>query len=381
MEYKRKFVVFVSLVAFLAGIMFMGGCLLVGDLTGKQVPGVQGGSAGAEQVRPSLGTGSIADIVDSAGPAVVKISTTKISKAPDPFYNDPFFRYFFGDQYSPREQKQTGIGSGFIISEDGLVITNEHVISGATDIKVTIGGKDKEYNAGVVGADYDLDLAVLQIQGAKNLPYLKMGDSGDVKVGNWVIAIGNPFGFDHTVTVGVISAKGRPITVENRHYKDLLQTDAAINPGNSGGPLLNLKGEVIGINTAVAQAQGIGFAIPTNTVKSVLDELMKTGKVSHPWLGVQMSDMDSELARYLGLQSTDGVVIVGVIPGSPAEKAGLQQRDVMLEINGKKIKNTEELAKAIKDMKIGQKSTLLIYRSGRLMNMNFTVGEKPSQLR
>jgi len=381
MEHKRKSIVFVSLVAFLAGIMFMGGCLLVGDLTGKQLPGVPGGSAGAEQVRPGLGPDSIANIVETAGPAVVKISTVKISQAPDPFLDDPFFRYFFGPQYSPRTQKQTGIGSGFIISEDGLVITNEHVISGATDIKVTIGGKEKEYSAGVVGADYDLDLAVLKIQGAKNLPHLKMGDSGDVKVGNWVIAIGNPFGFDHTVTVGVISAKGRPITVENRHYKNLLQTDAAINPGNSGGPLLNLKGEVIGINTAVAQAQGIGFAIPTSTVNDVLDELLNKGKVSHPWLGIQMSDLDSDLARYFGLQSTDGVIIVGVIPGSPAERAGLKQRDIILEMNGKKIKNSEDLAETIKNMKIGQKGMLLVYRNGRLLNISFTVGEKPAQLR
>lgn len=381
MESKRKSIIFIGLIAFLAGIMFMGGCLLVGDLTGKQVPGVPGGNASAEQVRPGLGPDSIANVVDSAGPAVVKISTTKISRVPDPFFDDPFFRYFFGDQLLPRTQKETGLGSGFIISEDGLVITNEHVISGATDIKVTIGGKGKEYPAKVVGADYDLDLAVLKIQGAKNLPCLKMGDSDKVKVGNWVIAIGNPFGFDHTVTVGVISAKGRPVTVENRHYKNLLQTDAAINPGNSGGPLLNLKGEVIGINTAVAQAQGIGFAIPTNTVKEVLDELLTQGKVSHPWLGIQMSDLSSDLARYFGLQSTDGVVVVGVIPGSPAEKAGLQQMDIILELDGKNIKNSEEMAKAIKDMKIGQRANLLVYRKGRLMNISFTVGEKPAQLR
>jgi Do/DeqQ family serine protease len=381
MEQKQRSFVYIGLVAFLAGIMFMGGCLLVGDLTGQQVPGVQGGNAGAEQIRPGVGSDTIANIVDSAGKAVVKISTVKISRSPDPLYDDPFFRYFFGQQMGPREQKQTGVGSGFIISEDGLVITNEHVISGATEIKVTIGGKEKEYNAKVVGADYDLDLAVIKIEGAQNLPHLKMGDSSKVKVGQWAIAIGNPFGFDHTVTVGVISAKGRPITVENRHYKNLLQTDAAINPGNSGGPLLNLNGEVIGINTAVAKAQGIGFAIPSNTVTGVLDELTNKGKVSHPWLGIQMSDLTEEIAQYFGLQGTDGVVIVGVIPGSPAEAAGLRQQDVVLELDGKKMKNTSQLAEAISNMEIGQKGALLIYRNGRVLNVTFTVGEKPAQLR
>lgn len=377
MENRKKNLLFISLVAFIAGILFMGGCLLVGDLTGKSVPGVSGGDAVAESP-PGVGSNTIANIVEAAGPAVVKISTVKVSRAPDPFTDDPFFRYFFGDQYTRRE---TGIGSGFIISADGLVITNEHVISGATEIKVTMRGSEKQYNAKVVGADYDLDLAVLKIEGAQNLPHLKMGDSNKVKVGNWVIAIGNPFGFDHTVTVGVISAKGRPITVENRHYKNLLQTDAAINPGNSGGPLLNLQGEVIGINTAVAQAQGIGFAIPANTVKNVLDELLQKGKVSHPWLGVQMRDLTPELADYFGLSSTDGVVVVGVIPGSPAEKAGLRQMDIILEMDGNKIKNAEDLAGAIKNMKIGQRASLLVYRNGNLIKLTFTVGEKPQNLR
>lgn len=380
MKYKGKSAVFIGLVAFLAGIMFMGGCLLVSDLTGKKVPGVQGGNAGADQVSSSTGLDSISGIVDKSGPAVVKISTVKVSQNTDPLYSDPLFRYFFGD-HAPQAQKQTGVGSGFIVSEDGLVITNEHVISGATGITVVVGDKDKSYHASVVGADYDLDLAILQIEGAKDLPYLKMGNSSDVKVGDWVIAIGNPFGFDHTVTVGVIGAKGRPITVKDRHYEDLLQTDAAINPGNSGGPLLNLKGQVIGINTAVAQAQGIGFAIPSKTVQDVLDELLEKGKVSHPWLGVQMSDIDSELANYLALKGTDGVVVVGVIPGSPAEKAGLQQMDVVLEIDRTKVKNAKDLARLVEGLEIGHKSTLLVYRNGQLVNVGFTVGEKPSQLR
>lgn len=381
MEFKRKNLIVIALVAFIAGIMFAGGCLLVNDFAAPRVPGVQGGNAGAEISFPGVNPESIADIVDTAGEAVVKISTTKMVRTSDPFFDDPFFRYFFGSPPPAREQIQPSIGSGFIISEDGLVITNEHVISGATDIKITIGNKDDEYSATVIGSDYDLDLAVLRIDGAKNLPYLKMANSEDVKVGNWVIAIGNPFGFDHTVTVGVISAKGRPITVENRRYKNLLQTDAAINPGNSGGPLLNLAGEVIGINTAVAQAQGIGFAIPTNTVKDVLEELLSDGKVAHPWLGVQMMDLTPELAEHYGLQNNDGVVVHGVIPGSPAEKAGLKQMDVILEIQGQKIKNSDDLSEMVRKQKIGQQAELKIFRNGRLHNLSFIVGQKPARLR
>ncbi|MCF8010393.1 MAG: trypsin-like peptidase domain-containing protein [Clostridiales bacterium] len=381
MENNKKLALFISLAAFFIGMMFVGGCLLVSDLTGKSAPVVGGGNASAQKYRPGVGPNEISNIVKSAGPAVVKISTIKINQVAVPYSNDPLFRYFFGDQMPSKKSKETGIGSGFIISEDGTVITNQHVISGATEIKVTIGGKDMEYLAEVIGADYDLDLAVLKLKGASNLPHLKIGSSEDIKVGNWVIAIGNPFGFDHTVTVGVISAKGRPVTVENRRYKDLLQTDAAINPGNSGGPLINLDGEVIGINTAVARAQGIGFAIPTKTVKGVLDQLLEKGKVSHPWLGIQMTNLTPDVAHYFNLESDDGIVIRGVVPGSPADKAGLKQWDIALKINGQKTKTTQDLANVINNMEIGEKGNILIYRNGCLKNISFAVGEKPKQWR
>lgn len=365
----------------IAVVIFIAVNILVGNSNGGgSAASFQAGTAGAVESNPGVAPGTIAKIVDSAGPAVVKISTIRVSRFEEPSISDPF-GYFFNQPLPPQAREQQGVGSGFIISADGLIITNEHVVSGADEIKITMLGQEKEYPATIIGADYDLDLALLKVKGAKNLPYLKLADSELVAVGNWAIAIGNPFGFDHTVTVGVISAKGRPITVEGRQYKNLLQTDAAINPGNSGGPLLNLQGEVIGINTAVANAQGIGFAIPSNTVKEVLNELKTKGNVATPWLGVQMTDLTKDLASYFGLQANGGVVVMGVIPGSPADKAGLQQMDILLEINGKKIKDSKDLTESIKNMSVGQKTSLLVFRNGQLLNVTFTVGKKPDGLR
>ncbi|MCF8012062.1 MAG: trypsin-like peptidase domain-containing protein [Clostridiales bacterium] len=379
MQLKKKNILLISITALIAGIMFMGGCLLVNDLYGQSFPRIEGGNAGAAAVSENASLNSVTSIVESAGPAVVKVNTTKVVNS---YYNDSAFRYFFGQELPSQKQKQQGLGSGVIISKEGLVITNQHVIDGATSITVTVGNKEKnkkEYSAEVVGSDYDLDLSLLKIKQAENLTYLKLANSNNVRVGDRVVAIGNPYGFDHTVTAGVISAKGRPITVEDRQYKDLVQTDAAINPGNSGGPLLNANGQVIGINTAVANAQGIGFAIPSNTVKNALDELKEKGKVSHPWLGVQMTDLTQKWANYFGLETGSGVVIMGVIPGSPAKKAGLKQGDIILEIDGNKVENAESLAESIKKMKIGQKGQLLVYRDGRLLNIEFAVEEKPAQ--
>lgn len=380
----RRHLLFIGLAAFVAGIMFAGGCLLVNDGQGggngsKNI--LPGNKANAEQVVPGVNAGTIAEIVKNAGPAVVKINVEKINRGArnDPFWDDPFFRYFFG---SPGQQPRTesGVGSGFIISPDGYVLTNEHVISGADRMTVVMQDNEKQYEARLIGADYDLDLAVLKIEAGKDLPHLELGDSGGIQVGNWVIAIGNPYGFDHTVTVGVISAKGRPVPVGGRYYKNLLQTDAAINPGNSGGPLLDLHGEVIGINTAVAQAQGIGFAIPTSTVNEVLGELMEKGKVIRPWLGIQMQDLTPELVDYFGLASDDGVVVVGVVPQSPAARAGLRQGDVILEINEKPVKNSEHLAEEIKNTGVGQKILLRIYREHSALYVTVQVGEKPASL-
>jgi Do/DeqQ family serine protease len=378
----RRWIVPVMILAFIAGACFAGGCYLVQDLT-QGSNGETGKNTAAAQVQLPPGTPhTIANIVKQTGPAVVKIDTLNPVRNPhlDPFFNDPFFRDFFGRVMPRGQEYRPGLGSGFLVRSDGYILTNEHVVGEATEIKVTVSGFSKPFEARVVGADYDLDLAVLKIDAPRSLPYLKLGDAEKMQVGDWVIAIGNPYGLDHTVTVGVISAKGRPIDIEDRHYKNLLQTDASINPGNSGGPLLNLSGEVIGINTAVnAQAQGIGFAIPSSTVKSVLDDLIEKGKVIRPWLGVQVQAVDEKWADYLGLPKTEGALVVGVVPGSPAERAGIQRGDVILELAGKKVKTPDGLVAAIREQRIGSRVKLLLWREEKLVQVEVVINEKPAR--
>lgn len=333
---------------------------------------------------PLVGRDTIADIVEKASPAVVKIDTqVKVAGNQwNPFFDDPFFREFFGRPLVPSQPRvQHGMGSGFLISDDGYILTNEHVIQGADEISVTLIGYEEPFPAKVIGADHDLDLAVIKINPPKKMPYLKLGDSGSTKVGEWVIAIGNPYGLDHTVTAGVVSAKGRPITIDDRYYGNLLQTDASINPGNSGGPLLNLQGEVIGVNTAVnAQAQGIGFAIPTSTIKPVLDELIETGKIAHPWMGVHLQEVSPQLAKYSGLEDTDGALVYAVVPSSPADRAGLKTGDIILKIDERKIKNTADVIYALRKKKVGDTITVHLVRQGDRMTLKLKLAERPERL-
>jgi len=381
----RRMVLLTGLTALVAGIMFAAGCSSFNNRvadSGLSAAGNENSSSDQQGI-PGVNSETIADIVKKAGPAVVQISVEKKTTGfnSDPFFNDPFFRNFFGATPQPRrERTETGLGSGFIISNDGYILTNEHVISGADKITVTVQDEKKDYPASLIGADYDLDLALLKIQVNQELPSLKLGDSEKIEVGNWVIAIGNPYGFDHTVTVGVISAKERPVPVEGRYYKNLLQTDAAINPGNSGGPLLNLQGDVVGINTAVAQAQGIGFAIPTSTVHSVLNDLKQNGKVIRPWLGIQMHDITPDIAEYFALESTEGVMVVGVVPGSPAQRAGLRQGDIILQLDKVPVKDADTLAERIKEAEVGQKIELTVNREHASVFITVEVGEKPNDL-
>lgn len=331
------------------------------------------------QAYPGLGPDTIANIVEKASPAVVKIETVVVEQVENPLLNDPFFREFFGGNLQPKSQARQGLGSGFIISQEGYIITNHHVIEGATQIQVRLKGKKEAVPAELIGADYDLDMAVIKIKGSKDLPTLKLGSSEDIKVGNWVIAIGSPYGLEDTVTVGVISAKERPVNIGNRHYKHLLQTDASINPGNSGGPLLNLRGEVVGINTAInAQAQGIGFAIPSSTVKAVLDELIREGHVTKPWLGIQIQTLTEELANYYGLQQDWGVIVMGVISGGPAAKAGLQQGDIIIALNDKKVTTIDELTDIVETQKVGDKVKVDIVRNGQTIQKILEVAERPN---
>jgi len=343
--------------------------------------------ANASGSETSLPTG-IPDIVDKVGDAVVYIETTvQSTSSTDPFMNDPFFRQFFGgNSVQPQSRVSKGVGSGFIINADGYILTNEHVIDGASEVDVTVKGYDDPFKATVVGKDFDLDLAVLKINSSKKLPYLNLGDSDNMRVGDWVIAIGNPYKLDHTVTVGVISAKGRPITIpdessrQNRVYKNLIQTDAAINPGNSGGPLLSLNGDVIAINTAInAEAQGIGFAIPINTAKEVLNDLISNGSVTRPYIGVGLQDLTKDLADYFKLKDQNGAVITYVYPDSPAEKAGLEQGDVIQKIGDTAIKNSNDVVDIVGKAKINDKLVLVVYRNGETHYISITVGKKPDQ--
>lgn len=348
----------------------------------------------------------IADIAEVASPATVYISvvwptetveTYRPYSSMDPFGS--FFDFWFSDPFfnRPQQRTPTSAGSGFIIDESGIVLTNQHVVGNKGEgqtIKVVVDapGLEREYEAEIIGSDSSLDLAVLQIINADSdvFPTLPLGDSDAARVGEWTIAIGNPYGqdFEHTVTVGVLSAKGREISVYNQEtgrphvYKNLMQTDAAINRGNSGGPLLNIKGEVIGINTAVhAQAQGIGFAIPINVAKEVLDELITTGGVSVPWLGIWYQNIDENIARQLRLPDDKGVLIVDVIKGSPAEEAGLKPWDVIRRIGDRDVFTTDDVADEISKHKTGDQLLLTVLRSGRTLIIEVTLGNKPASLR
>jgi S1-C subfamily serine protease len=344
---------------------------------------------------------NIAQIAKDAGPAVVKVEALVKPRASSnsgggSIFDDPFFRQFFGNGQGgstpPNSGKSgssgalqpAGMGTGFIFEKSGYILTNEHVVDGADQVQVTVQGFDKPFVAKVLGTSYDLDLAALKIEGTKDFSTLPIGNADSVNVGDWVVAIGNPYGFDHTVTVGVLSAKERGISIPDtkgtRDYKALLQTDASINPGNSGGPLLNLNGEVIGINTAVsAQAQGIGFAIPSTTISSVLDSLKNNVTIPKepiPYLGVGLQDIDSSWVTELKLQNTDGAIVGTVDRKTPAFQAGVRPYDVIVEINGAKVKNSAELITKVKATKVGDKVALGIIRDGKRTDITVTVGDK-----
>lgn len=330
----------------------------------------------------SWGPNTIADIVEEVGDAVVNVDIVKKVRIRSPFGNlDREFGFFgfefmpeFRDFYKDRIIPQKGAGSGFIIDPKGYILTNEHVVRGADEIKVTL--KDgRKLSGKVVGQDASLDLAIIKID-AKNLPTLNFGDSSKIRPGEWVIAIGNPYGFANTVTVGIVSATGR--TLGNFGNKNLIQTDTPINPGSSGGPLLNLNGKVIGINVAiVAGAQSIGFAIPTNAVKEVIDELIKKGKVIRAWLGIYMRDVDEKIAAYLDLPVAEGVVITEVAKDSPAEKMGIKKYDIIREIDNTKIKSNSEIQEIVRDKKPGDRITIKVYREGKTKVIKGKLSERP----
>jgi serine protease Do len=298
-------------------------------------------------------------------------------QGPSPF--DDLFKDFF-DRFQPREgMKRQSLGSGFIIHQDGYIVTNNHVVEGADEIKVLLKD-DASFTAKVIGRDPKTDIALIKIDIDKKtqLKTVLIGDSDKMRVGDMVVAIGNPFGLDHTMTTGIISAKGRSIQLGN--YDDFLQTDASINPGNSGGPLLNIKGEVIGINTAInASGQGIGFAIPINMAKDILPQLRNKGKVTRGWLGVYISRVDADLAKVLGMEKSTGAVVIEIQNGSPADKVQIQKGDVILSFNGKKVSDYNDLPKMVAITPPNTKVTLEILRDKNKLTKTLTIGELPDE--
>ena len=339
-----------------------------------------------DTVKPNNVFSEIASEVDSG---VVKVtSKIEVSNGNMPYYYDEeFYEYFFGEQLPEQQPRvREGYGSGFVVTEDGYIITNEHVVHNANEINVTINGFEEPLPAELVWADYSLDLAILKVDVDKSLNPIPLGNSNNLRPGDWTIAIGNPFGLSHTVTTGVISALERPIQIPtnrgpSRTYKNLIQTDAAINPGNSGGPLLNINGEVIGINTAVSRrGQGIGFAIPINEVKGYINDLKTEGEIRRPWLGIVYGPVTEKVQSYFELDNKQGVMVHEVIEDSPAAEAGLQQYDIIKEIDEKPIENIDEVSKIIENNGIGETIMIKIIRDGSSEILFAEIGKKPADL-
>jgi serine protease Do len=333
------------------------------------------------------GLPNFVDLIEQLRPRVVNISTTsegETSALPQPFGRgeDPFrefwepFERFFGP-VPPRHFRQRSLGSGFIINRDGLILTNNHVVENADEIVVKLSN-DKEYKAKLIGRDPKTDIAVIKIEANDvDLTPIPLGDSDKLRVGEWVIAIGNPFGLEHTVTSGIVSAKGR--FIGQGSYDDFIQTDAAINPGNSGGPLINLDGEVVGINSAIFSRSGgnigIGFAIPINLAKELLPELQAKGKVTRGWLGVYIQRVTPDIAESLGLDKAEGALVADVMAGTPAAEAGIEVGDVITEFDGQKIKDSTELPLIVARTPIGKKSAVKVIRRGKVHSLSVEIGE------
>jgi serine protease Do len=326
-----------------------------------------------------------AEIAEVVKPAIVNISTTrtiKIQGNTNPFLDDPFFRRFFGDQLRvPKERKTASLGSGVIVDSNGYILTANHVIQGAEEINVTLSDK-REFKGKIIGNDVMTDIGIIKID-ADNLPTIKLGDSDKLRVGETVLAIGSPYGLSQTVTTGIVSAVGRA-NVGIADYEDFIQTDAAINPGNSGGALVNVRGELVGINTAIFSTsggyQGIGFAIPTSMAKAVMDSLINKGKVIRGWFGVTIQPLTPELAKQFNLKNGKGALVGDVIEGSPAEKAGLQSGDVIIEYEGKKIEEPYQLRNMVANTPPGQEIELKIIRENKIETKKVTVSELPAEM-
>jgi serine protease Do len=348
-------------------------------------------SAAAEKTAPvQMVPQNFSALAKDASPAVVHIRVEKTIKGDGaesrPFETQPFqgddrykdfFDHFFGGR-SPHEFKQNGLGTGFIIDKDGFIVTNNHVVTDADKIKVVLKD-EREFDAKVVGRDPQTDLALIKIDAKEDLPVARLGSSDKLQVGEWVAAIGSPFGLEQTFTAGIVSAKGR--VIGSGPYDDFIQTDASINPGNSGGPLINMKGEVVGINTAIiAGGQGIGFAIPIDLANTIIRQLKTNGEVTRGWLGITIQDLKGDLAEYYNLKGKSGVLVADVIPGDPADKAGIKPHDIIIDVNGEKVMTGHELTATIAKLTVGDKAALMVLRDGKQMRFDVEVGKRPLDL-
>ncbi len=338
---------------------------------------------------------SFANVAEAAKPATVNISIVQMLKMRAPQYDfrfgDPFedfFHEFFGSprqnqpgESKPHYKKMEGTGSGVIIDPKGYVLTNYHVIKGADEIKVTLAD-GKSYMGKVIGKDPRTDLAVVRISSKKEFHYLSLGNSDNIRIGDWAVAIGSPFGLEQTVTVGIISAKRQSLNIEGKNFREMIQTDASINRGNSGGPLLNIKGEVIGINTAIYAPTGvfagIGFAIPINKAKEILDDLIEKGKVVRGWLGIGIEEVDDVMAKHFGLSGKEGALVNRVMKGSAADEGGLERGDVIIEFDGKNIKNSLALQDIVAKTQPGKMVKVTVIRNGEHKKLTMELGEMPS---
>jgi serine protease Do len=384
MESKNRKTFFMFLMAFLIAFFIVSFVeVLRSSFLPSGAPEIQ--TASAISTLDGSTPASFSDLTERVKPAVVNISTTKTLKGSgqgspfgrrspfNDYFGDDFFNRFFGD-IPQRDFKQRSLGSGFIISNDGYIFTNNHVVENTDKILVKISD-GKEYEAKIIGTDSKTDIALIKIKPDNGLPTVEIGDSDALRVGEWVIAIGNPFGLAQTVTAGIVSAKGRVIGAGA--YDNFIQTDASINPGNSGGPLFNMQGKVIGINTAiVAQGQGIGFAIPINMAKSILADLKTKGKVTRGWLGISIQDISDDIAKSMNYKSNAGVLVTDVFKGDPADKAGIKVGDIITEINGKPIKDSHDLLLTTASLQVGEKAKVKALRDGKEMMFQVVIAER-----
>jgi serine protease Do len=383
-------------IAVLAGGLLAAAYLTRPDLVSRVSLAVDGAQAPVVDERLSgvqALSESFRSVYEALRPSVVSVVSTKVVRAsprqspegmPDPFrefFGDEFWERFFGHRVPPEGFRQSGLGSGVIVSADGHILTNNHVVAGADDVTVKLHD-DRELKAKVVGLDPKTDLAVIQVEGEDLRPAV-LGDAEKIQVGDWVLAMGSPFGLTQTLTAGIVSAKGRAVGIIEGGYEDFIQTDAAINPGNSGGPLVNLKGEVVGINTAIFSRSGgfmgIGFAIPSNMARHVMEVILKEGRVVRGFIGVHIQPLTAGLARSFGYESTEGALVAQVLPGSPAAKGGLRRGDIILRVGELAVRDVTQLRNHIATLRPGSKVELGVFRDGRETHLSLVVGEQETE--